>query len=1139
MSGRTAAVAGLLLGGAACGPARVDAAEPPPSILFMSGAVEEKAFGNPNPYALRMVLPDARLQTKLKEWGYTWAADFFSTGMQWENLTNFNAVVMLDFPCIERQPKVKDDIRRVEGLLCRYVESGGGLFLTGHTEANQWSLERNVEELNRFLKPWGAFVPLEQVDEQNPALCQAKPYRDSISRLAWTGNVTRHPLTEGVRGFLYPADDGGMCYYTHPVRVNRKWDVLLRASKTARTATVAVGGNEAGPGGRRPGSIASEPPLLAVRNAGAGRVVLWPTIPSITIIDGYHAFWGHGLAMISSDKAHPSEGERLVGNLLAWLVEPSRGRFGGYVPPPKQEAKEPGLHRISWDTIRPSGRQYPNRYKGLIGMRSALSTGSDSPAAMIAAAKAAGYDFAAFGDELVDLTADELERMRTVCESACSDRFQAFAGFTYKDMSGNSWQVFGNALHWPRDDWWHDRKAGTLVNNNVVFRGYQFNPVLMVHPNLNPERPWFQGNFKGMAVYTYNGNKCVDDAHEVYGRLQNDDYQLWPAVVHAVRSVGEVKAAAAAAMPQSYVQWHELSDVLSAYSGLVPMHKGKYVFLWPQFVGNGPLVEALTVINFGTSDLTIPENDRFRVHARVVSAVGLREISIVDGSRLWRRFLLSGTNQWEQVIDGFHDRNHHFMLEAVDVNGGTARTAAVGTSVQELNVPRCSDNFNTFHAGKFRAQNVFPVRGLENYFGSRAGDFSFFPVIPGAMETERYAVDQRLSRVSRFGFVKTDVLHDFYAPSASPNWNKNDVPELAQPQTGLKGKVVTTLFTPWSDGTYVCLVEGNFEALRDMDVPSGNAQVYQVPWLEESDGVVAGRTNRTSGTTLLRERRASWSGTSDDLEYVANIGAFTGARALIPLDTRLTVCALRGGPADRPSASLLARLPLPANKKILAGETLSYRYLAVWTAMNDPSDNSYVETLLDTMGFRGAAAYRVEPVAGSVISTRFALGLKAQNHGFAGRFTQAKLPMLLPVWIDGLNDRWPAGIWYRGTHEFMEPTWTMDEVHNRYSRRGRITVTDRLLRFGVLDGKGMLQVDTEIGEKQVYIGNLLVCDTPAVILELEDWRKGREKIVANNPTDAAVTVTVRPGPGFDLLGRFEKMMTIPAGGMVVFSPAER
>jgi len=1131
-----AALAAWGLGLGASAPVRAQAEPGSPCILFLSGRVEEKEFGNPNKYRLRSFLPDERLQRKLKEWGCTWAADFFSTGMTWEDFTKFNAVVMLDFPNVERHRSATDGIRRVEGLLRRYVEAGGGLFLTGHIEASQWGLERNTEELNRFLAPWGGQVLLEQVDEQDPVLRQVRPHRYGISGLAWTDNVVAHALTKGVTGFLYPSDYGAMCYYTHPVRVSGDWQVLLKASATARSVTARIGAEDWRKS-KRPGAIAGEPPLLAVREAGKGRVVLWPMIPTATIIDGYHQFWGHGLTMVSRDRQHPSEGETLIMNLLRWLVAPSRGQFGGYVKRPPPPEKELGLYRINWNRVKPSGAQFPSIHKGLIGMRSSLSTGTASPEAMIRAAKEAGYDFAAFGEDLGELTEAELSSLTALCAGSCEESFQAFAGVIYRDASGNAWQVFGNSLHWPRDDWWHDKAAGTIQKNNLVFRGYQFIPLIMVHPNRNPEDPWFQGNFKGLALYTYEGGELVDEATQVYRELQSSDFKLFPAAIHRVGSVEEVKQAAQADMPQTYVPWYELSDVISGCSGNVPRYQGNYVHHWPQFVSSGPLVEAFRVINFGTSDLAIPDNDRFRMHVRLTSDRGLREVKILDGLGLWRRFLLDGVKEWEQLFDGFHDRNRHFMIVATDVAGGTAWSADHGTSVQEINVPRCTDNLNTYTSGKFKAQNVFPVRGLENYFGHRAGDVNSFPRIPGVDETKRFAIQQRLEQVSRFGYVRTDLLHHCYPPTATPNWNLNDLPEVAKPQTALKGQVTTTVFTPWADGTSVHLVQGDFEILRDLDVPRGIVGLYQVSWINEAETFVASRRDRSFETVCLKPRRTSWRTSTEAVEYVANIGAFTGSRAFVPLGgPPMEVYGLRQGIGEKATFGFLGRQAIP-EKKLGAGDTLSYEYLAVWTAMRDKSDNSFIEDLCAQMGLRGETAYSVKPTRGTVLSARFVLSLKAQDYGFAGAITQAQLPLLLPAFVEGLNARWPAGVWYKGKHTFAVPTWTMDAVHNRYSRRATVKHEDRLVRFGVVDGRGMLQIDTEIGDKDVYIGNLLVCDNPDVFLELEEWRKGRTKIVANNPTDKEASVTIRPGPGFDLMGAFRIEATIPAGCLSVLTPA--
>ncbi len=1108
-----------------------DSAQKPPCLLFLSGRVQTDPPGRPNKYRLRTCLPDAQLQRKLREWGYVWSADFFSTRMTWEYLTRFNAVIALDFPNVERHRNVKDGIRKAEQLLHRYVAEGGGLMLTSHVEAGQWALERNTEELNRFLQAYGARVLIEQVEEQDPLRLLPRPNPvSSISRLAWTDNVTPCALTAGVKGFLYPTDFGAMCYYTHPVQVSDKWQVLLKGSKTARSVVARLGTPDAR-SSKRPGSLAAAPPLLAVRDAGKGRLALWPMIPTATIIDGYHEFWGGGLIMAGRDEKHPSNGEKLLQNLFAWLVGPSRGRFGGYTAQPQEEEKEAGLHAIAWDKLRLPDRQYPAVYRGLIGLKSGLSTGKASPQEMIAAARKAGYDFAAFSEDLEELTPDKLDALKTACRAGSDGRFQAFAGFVYHDASGNAWQVFGNDLEWPKRAWWYDEKARVIANNNVVFRGYQFLPVIMLYPHRNPEKPYFQGNFKGIAVQTYDNGRLLDDATDVYRDLQANDFKLFPVAVHFVRDPAEVRQASGSQFAQTFVPWFGRSEILEAFSKTSPQHRGKHVFQWPQFISSGPVINSFRVINFGTSDLAIPGNDRWRMHLALEAGRGLDEVRIFDGTTLWRRIRLKGKTSWSTTLDGFHDRNHHFILEATDAAGGRVVSAARGTSVQELNVPRCTDNFNTFTTGKFKADRVFPLRGLENYIQRQSGNFNYFPKISGIKAISRPAVEQRLTQVSRFGFIRTDVFDFFYPPAATSNWNKTDLPQLAHPADTIRGSVRLTEFAPWADGTSAVLVQGRLQAVRKVAVPRGEIAVFQAPWVHDAEMIVLSRRNRDTLSALLKARANSRRGPCRDLEYVANIGSFSGARAFVPLSGDMNYAAIRQENAGNPTFGFLGYLAIK-DGELEQNEKRTYEYLAVWSRVRDRADNTFIEDFCKTMGLRGQPAYQVKPSRGRILDTHFVLRIEAQESGFSGVITQANLPMRLPVFIAGLNDRWPAGIWYRGRHRFVVPVWAMDRMHNRYAKRRQVVHRDWVQRFGVIDGVGMLQVDTEFDDKEVYIGNLLVCNNPAVFLELEDTRRGRRRIMVNNPTDAAIEVVVRPGPGFDLLGDVSLKITVPAGGLV-------
>ena len=76
-------------------------------------------------------------------------------------------------------------------------------------------------------------------------------------------------------------------------------------------------------------------------------------------------------------------------------------------------------------------------------------------------------------------------------------------------------------------------------------------------------------------------------------------------------------------------------------------------------------------------------------------------------------------------------------------------------------------------------------------------------------------------------------------------------------------------------------------------------------------------------------------------------------------------------------------------------------------------------------------------------------------------------------------------------------------------------------------------MDTDKQDADVFIGNLLVSDQPEVFITVIKVAKGKCEFEINNPTDRRITCTVRPAKGFDLTGRWERKLTLPAGNMQV------
>jgi len=593
---------------------------------------------------------------------------------------------------------------------------------------------------------------------------------------------------------------------------------------------------------------------------------------------------------------------------------------------------------------------------------------------------------------------------------------------------------------------------------------------------------------------------------------------------------------------QTYLRWFELKTCLDAVRGhSSAMWQGRHLWAHPSFISSGPIIEDFTVVNFGTSDLAIPGNDRHRIHVFVTSPVELAEVRIYDGEELMRRFVVKGKS-FERTFDNFHDRQHNYIVTATDKQGGRAVSWFRGTSVQEYSFTRCSDNFNTMCLGKWCASRIKPLRGIEDYI--RQTSLGFLPMIvveqpdgsAGRPEdTIRFAVRQRIVQSGRFGSVVDHELRSCYPLTASANWNKAVI-EPTRPIETFEGVVRVTRFCPRADGVLVHLIEGNLRIKKDLklrqrsSVPFSAAVMHGVGFdnfcIMEQNGNVRRRS------LVPEEGRDSYYEWGDigKRRYAGAYPAMGGSVAVVPLSGPFRYFVRRMSGKQDEAAGYFAAGLFEDGVTLKAGQTVQYRLLTVHSKRCPEPDDGFISDLYDKLGLDGTPGYGVSCARGEVVDTAFALRLRAAGGGVCARISEAKLPLDLPAYVEGLNPRWHAGIWYKGEQTLVIPEWTLDATFDRYVVRRPRKFTDAVVRFPVSkDGVGMLQIDTEIGDKEVYIGNLLVCDRPEVWLSLEDDRPGRQKFVAHNPTDSEITCKVRPGPGFDLLPKFERTITLAPG----------
>ena len=234
-----------------------------------------------------------------------------------------------------------------------------------------------------------------------------------------------------------------------------------------------------------------------------------------------------------------------------------------------------------------------------------------------------------------------------------------------------------------------------------------------------------------------------------------------------------------------------------------------------------------------------------------------------------------------------------------------------------------------------------------------------------------------------------------------------------------------------------------------------------------------------------------------------------------------------------PGGYVCCYLQTPADVQLQTGQTLEYKALGVNSQLDAPYGNTYITNFAGEMGLSGTPSDIITPAIGSVTDTHYIAQLAAQNYGFSGTVQfDTTLMIDLPVLITGLNPNRDAGIRYQGTNTLTVPIYTTNQFGQLLGSTEQETgIVDPVIHIPVLSdgtnvGTGMLQIDANAGTKTVYIGNLLICDNPNIILTLTNTQAGTLAFVANNPTDSQITCTVQNAPGFTLLGTISQQITL-------------
>lgn len=1055
-------------------------------------------------------------------------------------------------------------------MIDAYVAAGGGVLLMP-TECNL--LKQQVVDLTDL---WGAKLPVERIEEKDPAKLAGLTHASQHVPLAWTDQVLASPVSDGVKQIWYPVSPAYNAQMTGTLLLDPHWQVVVKASKTAVTTPIDLAKSTmpvlANPVYR--GSSIAEPPLFAIRTYQKGRIALVSQWRQFSIGSGTRFIFQRQV-LCAGAAGRPSDFGRLLENTYRWLAAPSlqAGRPGGYVTLPEKLTPPNANPRVReqyadhfwpYDPKTSGAAARPANFKlfrGLIGAKT--GTGQATVADYAKAATQAGLDFLVFLDDFERLDADKLRQLRDECRQHSHARLQLFPGFSIRNNIGNRMFFFAPDPAWVPDYCLTGPDKKTLYiqeeDGRGGFTGY-----------LTPFLDWvlnayhvdkgqvgyfdFSGSPRGMRMHDlrlyamaalryYRQGRLVEDNLDAYLLTAHSTIPPAPVSVNEVTTPAELLAEVRAGHALVYAQASALDRVFAEAlrwthqydAPNVSVSDGPQVLAWPAC----HRVWTLGAEEFVTGRSVMPSP------LVVVSDKGLREIRLYNGRELYRRFLPHGAKEFRQtlVLEGCVQKN--LVLVAEDLQGGRAVTFARRCWKDGgLAVSFCSDHVNDgtmalthgpFHYPWIRHPALPPDVAGETWDG---GPVAALPLV--AYQSTAPALESDLGNEDGSRFDQVPILEfadDGALAVSSPRY------EVFDPK-------VKAVVNPWHTYGPIAgpsrLMEYTQKYCEYVPPTVGTPETgWAAPGVREGTNAslfrqeIRFKTDLTVkklslGHLFLKPQAHLAVSTGGSLKVLApsqpaqNItvvlhpGDWLGLFSTTPANSNLFFS--RGGPIRMEKngnlVQFFAELPYSAVKR---GDVVAMEIAGIGFPINVPLRSAaelqqYVEYLKAPAGLVVLRGRRLnEPgLVEFAVDEQFAVEIRLPR-------PSGKTFLTVPCRVRGLNPRWAAGLFQKKGY-----------VKGDYG-----TGENRYRPLGIdLAGNAYLPLYPDYAElTHVVVGHPVIAGPEGRELFIQVThvadKPHRWHVAVNNPTDRSIRTTLRCSmvlPGLDLP---DSPVTLPPGGYVV------
>ncbi|MGC8843344.1 MAG: hypothetical protein ACP5QS_05350, partial [bacterium] len=876
-----------------------------------------------------------------------------------------------------------------------------------------------VDNLNSFLAPFDIKLLFENVKDEK----HKEVFKGILNYVYYkTANIlNQHPVTAGIKYIWYPGGGGQHAspISTYTFKASSSWEILIRGEKTAFSP-----------------SYPSEPPLLACRDFGKGRIAFLSMDARYFINDGYHPAYG-GYAMEKGD------GFRLLLQIYNWLAEPSlkQGRIFSHFSLPSQQPtkavkeEKPPEDATCGELIRKiNDVQLLKTFKGVIGVHSDLSDGENCVEELCVEAKRLGLDFLVFTeryDLMNEIKWNELVRR---CKAQSTNSFIAIPGL--KLTTPDAEIICFHLSRFPKVD--------EVTNPPALLFNLNFPTIVICKPHLNHLNPWQYKFYTGIALFTYEKGSLLDEATSLYRELSANDYRLIPVAVNYCYSLSQLEHAVREEVI-TYVSAEKIEDLIAHPDW---QHSGPLRTVYGEgtsYVSSGLVLNVFAVAtkesllsSFGAYAVFPGHKELFKIE--LTSQYPIRKVIVYRGTREWRKFF-PGKKKFSQLLWATSIRDDEpLMVYAEDINGRILFSNSLRKPYNPFfSYTMCVDKQNSIVERAGIGWSAGWIAGLD------VG--AIFPLIP-ANELVPAGEDASWCPISSWETRPILPISEaeFRILQGNPSsWNGWDILTLKKRYCSfsspdcividnyyekkfLRGKARYIYFRPFLHGINAIYVEGEVEVLRNIPYNGDSLIVFRImtntatnPYekyaaftnnnLKMGSFRIADNGDDITVALKANLRKGDWLSLFPSI--LGNIAVYSlsalDLKGFIGL-TKDSLHAFVSGANEWRNYITLA-IPLSFSGKVIPPKTKwSYSFLFILdnSFPNAPFNFSRLQKIY---GIGCKLPYAIEVKRGKVLSSCYFLHLEAEDYGAILKFSHSELPFGLGIKLSGLNPNWEAGLY--------------------------------------------------------------------------------------------------------------------------------